>query len=165
MMSANNVPKKQVLFGSCVRGEGNKRHFRLEGWSKDHGPGNSGKSRDDENETERDDGNAARDGGEQQWDHWHPPPHPLPPLQPGPPPPALPPSPAPTQAQKADNHEDVPAADSPDNARDEWGLSKAREQATNFELLRCKHAVVDQLLIAHCAGFKGGTLIEVQLVW
>ena len=53
----------------------------------------------------------------------------------------------------------------PEEARDEWGLPKARERATNFELLRCKHAVVDHLPMAHCAGFEGGAFSEVQRVW
>ena len=63
MMSANNVLKNQVLFGLYVRGEGDKQHFRLEGWSKYCGPRNSSESRDAKSETEWDDGDAARDGG------------------------------------------------------------------------------------------------------
>ena len=48
---------------------------------------------------------------------------------------------------------------------DEYGLPLAREPASDAELLRCPHAVVDHLLMAQCAGFAGAAFGEVRSIW
>ena len=53
----------------------------------------------------------------------------------------------------------------PEAVHDEHSLPRARERATNIELLPCRHAVVDHISMAHCAGFEGGAFNEVRSVW
>ena len=45
------------------------------------------------------------------------------------------------------------------------GLPRARERATDFEILRFKYTVVDHLSFAQCVGYAGGSFSEVQSIW